>query len=58
MAFSADILNHWGERCLSRKKARMANLLKIAVPDEALYREIMFALGYRNRILKTRDQRL
>lgn len=43
-----ETLDQWGERCLSRKKARMTNLLKIANPDEALYREIMLALGYRN----------
>lgn len=41
-------LDSWGEKCLARKKTRMANLLKIAEPDEALYREIMLALGYKN----------
>ncbi|NWF76319.1 MAG: hypothetical protein HXY53_07125, partial [Nitrospirae bacterium] len=41
-------LNSWGEKCLTRKKIRMANLLEIAEPDEALYREIMLALGYKN----------
>lgn len=29
-----------------RKKKRMSNLLKIALPDEALYREIMLSHGY------------
>jgi len=33
---------------LDIKKARMKNLLKIALPDEALYREIMLSLGYKN----------
>ncbi|MEW6215387.1 MAG: DUF2851 family protein [Nitrospirota bacterium] len=41
-------LDIWGQKCLHRKKARMANLLKIAETDEALYREIMLALGYKN----------
>ena len=31
---------------LEQKKQRMQNLLKIALPDEALYREIMLSLGY------------
>jgi len=48
VVFNADILNHWGEKCLARKKHRMSNLLKIAKPDEALYRKIMLALGYKN----------
>ncbi len=33
---------------LNLKKSRMRNLLKIAFPDEALYREIMLSLGYKN----------
>ena len=33
---------------LDIKKQRMKNLLKIAIPDEALYREIMLSLGYKN----------
>ncbi len=37
-----------GTERLAQKKARMANLLRIANPDEALYREIMVALGYKN----------
>lgn len=37
-----------GEKRLSIKKERMRNLLKIASPDEALYREFMLALGYKN----------
>ena len=46
--FGVADLDSWGEKCLARKKTRMANLLKIAEPDEALYREIMLALGYKN----------
>lgn len=37
-----------GNRWLELKKQRMQNLLKIALPDEALYREIMLSLGYPN----------
>ncbi len=36
---------------LENKKQRMRNLLKIAQPDEALYREIMLSLGYKNNKL-------
>jgi len=39
-------LNSLGEKWLEEKKHRMQNLLKIAFPDEALYREIMLSLGY------------
>ena len=39
-------LNYLGEKWLELKKQRMQNLLKIALPDEALYREIMLSLGY------------
>ena len=39
-------LTHLGEKWLALKKQRMQNLLKIALPDEALYREIMLSLGY------------
>lgn len=35
-----------GEKWLEAKIQRMRNLLKIAEPDEALYREIMISLGY------------
>lgn len=35
-----------GEKWLETKIQRMKNLLKIAEPDEALYREIMLSLGY------------
>lgn len=35
-----------GNQWLEMKKQRMENLLKIAQPDEALYREIMLSLGY------------
>jgi len=41
-------LDSLGEERLKQKKTRMENLLKIANPDEALYREIMLALGYKN----------
>lgn len=41
-------LDFLGAERFKQKKARMANLLKIANPDEALYREIMLALGYKN----------
>lgn len=37
-----------GDERLKQKKTRMENLLKIADPDEALYREFMLALGYKN----------
>jgi hypothetical protein len=39
-------LNELGIKWLELKKQRMQNLLKIALPDEALYREIMLSLGY------------
>jgi len=41
-------LDSLGEERLEQKKTRMENLLKIANPDEALYRELMLALGYKN----------
>jgi len=41
-------LDSLGEERLKQKKTRMENLLKIANPDEALYRELMLALGYKN----------
>ncbi|MGC8977100.1 MAG: hypothetical protein ACP5OB_05690 [Candidatus Ratteibacteria bacterium] len=41
-------LNELGNKWLELKKQRMQNLLKIALPDEALYREIMLSLGYPN----------
>ncbi len=41
-------LNILGNKWLEIKKQRMQNLLKIALPDEALYREIMLSLGYPN----------
>jgi len=41
-------LDSLGDERLKQKKARMENLLKIANPDEALYRELMLALGYKN----------
>lgn len=39
-------LNILADKWLEEKKQRMKNLLKIALPDEALYREIMLSLGY------------
>lgn len=39
-------LDSLGEKWLELKKQRIQNLLKIASPDEALYREIMLSLGY------------
>lgn len=44
--FNLDFLNQLGEKWLEAKVQRMRNLLKIAYPDEALYREIMLSLGY------------
>ncbi len=41
-------LDIFGDKWLELKKQRMQNLLKIAFPDEALYREIMLSLGYPN----------
>lgn len=41
-----QLLNKLGEEVLESKIQRMKNLLKIAIPDEALYREIMLSLGY------------
>ena len=41
-------ITQFGNRWLELKKQRMQNLLKIALPDEALYREIMLSLGYPN----------
>ena len=39
-------LNHLGQEWFEAKKQRMQNLLKIALPNEAIYREIMLSLGY------------
>jgi hypothetical protein len=41
------LLDSKGEKKLFHKKERMRNLLKIAQPDEALYREILLSLGYK-----------
>ncbi len=43
---SSELLKQLGEKWLESKIQRMRNLLKIAEPDEALYREIMLSLGY------------
>lgn len=40
-------LDSLGEERIKEKESRMQNLLKEAEPDEALYREIMLALGYK-----------
>ncbi len=40
-----------GLQRFENKKQRMRNLLKIALPDEALYREIMLSLGYKHNKL-------
>lgn len=45
MEFEPNLLQ-LGEKWLESKIHRMRNLLKIAGPDEALYREIMLSLGY------------
>jgi hypothetical protein len=42
-----ELLDKKGQERLEQKKQRMKNLLKIASPDEALYREIMLSLGYK-----------
>ncbi len=41
-------LKQVGLQRLKNKKQRMSNLHKIANPDEALYREIMLSIGYKN----------
>ncbi len=41
-----NFLRELGTKWLELKIQRMKNLLKIAEPDEALYREIMLSLGY------------
>ncbi len=49
MSFEIELkklLDKLGEEVLQTKIKRMKNLLKIALPDEALYREIMLSLGY------------
>jgi hypothetical protein len=45
-------LDTLGEQRIEQKKERMANLLKIAGSDEAIYREIMLALGYKHNKLQ------
>jgi len=46
------LLDYLGNKRLQEKKIRMENLLRIANPDEALYREIMLALGYKSNKLE------
>jgi len=48
-------LDQLGEKRLLIKKQRMKNLLKIAQPDEALYREIMLSLGYRKNKIQFQE---
>ncbi len=48
-------LDQLGEKRLLNKKERMKNLLKIAFPDEALYREIMLSLGYKNNKIQFQE---
>ena len=48
-------LDKLGEKRLLNKKERMKNLLKIAQPDEALYREIMLSLGYRKNKIQFQE---
>lgn len=44
-------LEKLGDNWLEKKKERIKNLLEIAEPDEALYRELMISLGYpKNKI--------
>lgn len=43
---SSNDLTLLATQWLEEKKQRMSNLRKIALPDEALYREIMLSLGY------------
>ncbi len=46
MKINVEKLQLLGEQWLETKIQRMKNLLKIAEPDEALYREMMLSLGY------------
>jgi len=48
-------LDQLGEKRLEIKKERMRNLLKIAQPDEALYREIMLSLGYKKNKIQFQE---
>jgi len=48
-----QLLNKLGAEVLESKIQRMKNLLKIALPDEALYREIMLSLGYPKNKVQT-----
>jgi hypothetical protein len=47
-----NVLNYLGMQRLRKKMQRMQNLLKITNRDEALYREIMLSLGYKNNKLQ------
>jgi hypothetical protein len=49
------LLDSKGEKKLFHKKERMRNLLKIAQPDEALYREIMLSLGYKKNKIQFQE---
>jgi hypothetical protein len=49
------LLDSLGEKRLGIKKERMKNLLKIAQPDEALYREVMLSLGYKKNKIQFQE---
>jgi hypothetical protein len=51
----STFLDSLGEKRLAQKKERMKNLLEIALPDEALYREIMLSLGYKNNKIQFQE---
>ncbi|MCS7213836.1 MAG: DUF2851 family protein [Candidatus Calescibacterium sp.] len=46
MQITQEFLEKLGQEWLEQKIQRMKNLMKIAEPDEAIYREIMISLGY------------
>ena len=50
-----QLLDKKGQERLEQKKQRMKNLLKIAAPDEALYREIMLSLGYKKNKIQFQE---
>jgi len=50
-----SFLNLLGEKRLAQKKERMKNSLEIALPDEALYREVMLSLGYKNNKIQFQE---
>lgn len=48
-------LDSLGVKRLAHKKERMKNLLEIALADEALYREVMLSLGYKNNKIQFQE---